>query len=204
MNFLPMKSQTESILDPGAGYMEFDLASDLGYQEWCGMFAELGVKATLFNGYLIQSAQGVQVSTTPVQFHLFDHAMYLAPPFEAKSYYFEIPRATIKLGKVYFRIPSELSFASLDGYKPKREELYAIDMWVDNGGVGEEGVGQQVAGNQGTTQPSAGQQSAEPQRAEQQRAGQQAIYTLVYEAKIQSDRGEYHITRFESEQLNRY
>ncbi|KPV45262.1 hypothetical protein [Alicyclobacillus ferrooxydans] len=166
MRFVPTKSRTEAIVDPRAGYMEFDLTSALGYQEFRGMFAELGVKAALFNGYMVQSGtEDTRISTTPVQFHLFEHSMYLAPPFEAKSYYFELPRTTARLSKVYFRIPLGFGSAALDGYKPPREDLYAVDIWTED------------------------------------EHGTQAIYTLIYEAQIRTDGREYHIERFESEQL---
>ncbi|QSO52359.1 hypothetical protein JZ785_27175 [Alicyclobacillus curvatus] len=126
-----MKSRTESIVDPEAGYMEFRLDTQLGYQEWRGMFAELGVKSTLFNGYMVQSEENaIQISTTPVQMHLYEEAIYLAPPFEARSYYFEIPRQHVKLGKVYFQIPPDRTSTSLDGFKPQRTDLYALDIFV--------------------------------------------------------------------------
>lgn len=168
MQFRPTKSRTESIVDPQAGFMEFRLDTALGYQEWRGMFTELGVKGTLFNGYMVQSEkEGVQISTTPIQIHLFDGAIYLAPPFEARSYYFEIPRQNVKLGKVYFQIPPDRNAASLDGFKPKRTDMYALDIWAVEG------------------------------------YGEQTIYTLVFEARIKTDQREYHISRFESEQIFR-
>jgi hypothetical protein len=186
MGFLPMQSRTEGIVNADSGFMVFDLTGSLGYQEWCGMFAELGVKSTLFNGYLLQrESEEVQISTTPLQLHSFDEGMYLAPPFEGREYYFYLPRAGLQIGKVYFKIPPELASQSLDGYKPTRGDLYAIDIWVQEDavrGISEARLGSS-AGGAATLK------------------GSQVIYTLLYEARIKTDRREYHIERFESEQL---
>lgn len=137
MAFIPRRSKTESIVPATAGFMEFQLDSDLGYQEWCGMFHELGVKASLFLAYAIQSqADTMQISTTPVQLHHYQHSIFIAPPFAVQEYYWELSRANLRLGKVYFRVPKELDGRSLEGFKPEREALYAMDIWV----IGENGI----------------------------------------------------------------
>src|SRR5579875_844340 len=166
--FQPRTSRTESVVDSASGYMEFDLQNPLGYQEWRGMFLELGVKACLFNGYMVQShEENVRVSQTPIQFHLYEHAMYLAPPFETREYYIEIPRTQAFLARSYFTTPATRQLGSLDGYKPKRQDMQALDVWVWPGD------------------------------------GVQTIYTLIYEARIRTNRTEYYISRFEAEQLHR-
>lgn len=146
--------------------MEFNLQDALGYQEWRGFFAELGVKGCLFNGYFMQSGTGAaQISTTPVQIHLFPHAIFLSPPFEQQEYYVQITRAALQQATVYFKVPISIPAAALEGYKPQRDDLYAIDVWHSLG------------------------------------AGEELILTLVYEATIPTDRGQYAITRFQSAQL---
>lgn len=166
--FFPMKSQTENILQPDAGFMEFDLDSDIGYQEWRGMFAEMGVKGCLFNAYMVQTdGATVRLSTTPVQLNLFSHAMYVAPPFEQREFYMELPRSLARLGKVYFKLPEGVDPRALEGFKPERRDMYAIDLWL--------------TGEDGRTQ---------------------TIYTFIYEATVKTEEAEYHVMRFESEQLN--
>ncbi|QQE77221.1 hypothetical protein [Alicyclobacillus sp. SO9] len=189
MSFVPMESRTEAIVNKDAGFMEFDLGSDIGYQEWRGMFAELGVKATLFNGYILQQHnQDAQISTTPVQLHLFQHAMYLSPPFEGREYYFELVRENVRMAKAYFRIPPDVNEAALEGHKPSRDDLYALDIWVTGGtgGGGEFSASSLLKGNDLDSLGS---------------GSEQKIYTLIYEARIKTDRDEYDIRRFESEQL---
>jgi hypothetical protein len=189
MSFLPMKSQTEGIVPAEAGFMEFNLISDLGYQEWRGMFTELGVKATLFNGYMLQpSNRDVLISCTPVQLHLFQDGVYVTPPFEAHEYYFRLPRQQLQIGKAYFRIPPELTASNLDGHKPARSELYALDMWVTNGDSAVSGPSQTVPAQEPTLNFSS-------------QTGDQTIYTMIYEAHIRTDKRSYEIERFSSEQL---
>ncbi len=159
-------TRTESIVPADSGFMEFNLEGALGYQEWRGFFAELGVKGCLFNAYFLQSSVGTaRISTTPVQIHLFPHAIYLSPPFEQQEYYVEISRSALLRATVYFKAPASVPATLLDGHKPTREDLYAIDVWHRDG------------------------------------LGQDVILTLVYEATIPTDRGDYQIKRFDSEQL---
>jgi hypothetical protein len=155
-----MESQLERSLDTSSGYMEFDLESELGYQEWRGMFAELGVKACLFNAYCVQRDDSVRVSQTPVQLHLFNHAMYLSPPFATEEFYVQMTRSRLLQGKVYFAFPEHIPASLMKGYKPKREELSLVDIWLS------------------------------------QADGSQEIYSLVYEASIETSRGTYEISRF--------
>lgn len=158
-----MKSFTERIVPSEAGFMEFNLVGTLGYQEWWGFFTELGIKGRLFNGYLMQSGTGtVKISTTPVQIHIFPHAMYLSPPFEKEEYYVQLPRDSLSQSTVYFRVPDFKCDTTLEGHKPKREDVYAIDIGYE---VGETSEGK--------------------------------ILTLVYEATVPTERGEYHIRKFE-------
>lgn len=162
-----MRSSTENMIPADAGFMEFQLEATLGYQEWRGFFGELGVKGCLFNGYLIQSPDGTtQISTTPVQVHVYPHSLYLSPPFEQETYYIQLERQSVRQSKVYFRIPPDIASTVLDGHKPGREDLYAVDIWY------------------------------EPSDADGER-----ILTLVYEATVATDRGEYQIKRFEAGQL---
>jgi hypothetical protein len=130
LQWLPMKSKTEQIVDTDACYLEFDLQQEVGYEEWQGLFFELGVKGSLFNGYMMQTAgREVRISTTPVQLRVYAHSLYLVPPFEREIFYVEIARACVRLGRVYFRLPAGMDPAKLDGHKPQREDLYAIDIW---------------------------------------------------------------------------
>lgn len=125
-----MKSKTEQFVGEDAYYMEFDLEQEAGYEEWQGLFFELGVKGALFNGYMMQTAgQEVRISTTPVQLHVYEHSMFLAPPFEREVFYLEIERSAVRQGRVYFRPPAGMDPASLEGHKPPRADLYAVDIW---------------------------------------------------------------------------
>ncbi|MCF8567880.1 hypothetical protein LLE49_24465 [Alicyclobacillus tolerans] len=130
MSAVPMKSRTEHIVDPSAGYTEFDLTDDFGYGQWLGMFQELGEPSRLFNAYMIQnSIMNVQISSSPVHLHLFHRGIYVAPPFEYEAYYVEIPRSTLLTGRVYYRIPEVLQNTSLEGHKPALDNLLALDIW---------------------------------------------------------------------------
>ncbi|QRF24070.1 hypothetical protein FY534_10785 [Alicyclobacillus sp. TC] len=130
MNWIPMLSMTEGMVTPNTGFMEFNLQMPMGYREWRGMFTELGVESTLFNGYALQYKDGgKKISDTAVQLHFFEHGLYIAPPFVTEEYYFHIPIRELKIGKVYFDLPKEQNLLSLEGYKPKREQLQAIDIW---------------------------------------------------------------------------
>lgn len=132
MSLVPMQSRTEVIVDSDSGFMEFDLREEWGFTEFRGMLAELGVKATLFNGYMVQPGGGeVNMSTSTIQLHAFSHAIYVAPPFDTQEYYFEIPKPLAIQAKVYFRIPPLMKTSNLDGYKPRLEEMSAIDLWVE-------------------------------------------------------------------------
>lgn len=127
-----IQSRTEVIVDPTSGFMEFDLQEEWGYTEFRGMFAELGLAASLFNGYMIQRGGGeVNLSSSPVQIHAYPHSLYIAEPFETQHYYVEIPKKSALFAKVFFKIPPLLQNSDLDGYKPQLQEMTAIDLWVE-------------------------------------------------------------------------
>ena len=57
MRSVPIKSRTEGIVGNAAGWIEFDLTDDLGFQEWRGMLEEVGAEGRLFNAYMVQTAE---------------------------------------------------------------------------------------------------------------------------------------------------
>ncbi len=127
----PMKSLAEQIVAQDAGYMEFDLTSDMGYGQWLGMFMELGASSRRFNGYMIQPQnQEVQVSLTTVELHLFTRGIYVAPPLEEEDYFYSLLRPQLRLGRAYFHTPGKM--VELKGYQPSADELLALDVWVEN------------------------------------------------------------------------
>lgn len=141
MSFEPIRSYTEDIVEKRAGYMEFDLTKDAGYGRWLGMFEELGRMGKLFNGYMIHTSQGaMHISRTPVELHLFNGGLYVAPPFEYEEYYIEIKRPNVRLGRVYYRIPPSMPNEDLKGHKPDLNDMLAIDIWSET----DSGAGQSI------------------------------------------------------------
>ena len=131
MAFIPMKTRTEMIVDEDAAFMEFDLTTDMGYGQWMGMFQEFGLFSRLFNGYMIQnSVFDAQMSTSPVELHLFSRGMFIAPPKEQEQFYFEIQRDLATVGRVYFQLPDSMKNADIEGYKPQLEDMIAVDIWT--------------------------------------------------------------------------
>lgn len=134
MAFSPIWSHTEDIVDRRAGYMEYDLEKKAGYAQWQGLFDGLGPMGRLFNGYMVQPADGdLQISGSPVELHLFDQAIYIAPPFEYRDYYVEIRRAEARRGRIYFRAPAALGDIGQEKHKPLLEDLLAVDIWSESG-----------------------------------------------------------------------
>ena len=200
MRSAPIRSRTESIVGGAAGWIEFDLTDELGFQEWQGMLEEAGIEGRLFNGYMLQAAE-VEISGTPVQLHVFPDSIYITPPFATEEYYIQMEIELLLVARTYFRIPPERENLALHGYKPPLADMLAMDVWVlskEPGAAQSEGAGQET----GMAEPFAqgvlaGMLREENRDAKRRSAGgRQRIYTFFYEATIRTENREYHIRRF--------
>ncbi len=201
MRSASIRSRTESIVGGAAGWIEFDLTDELGFQEWQGMLEETGIEGRLFNGYMLQSVE-VEISGTPVQLHVFPDSIYITPPFATEEYYIQMETEHLLVARTYFRIPPERENLALHGYKPPLTDMLAMDVWVRSKGPDavkeaperEAGAGMPAPSAQGVL---AGMLHAENRDAERRsEGGRQLIYTFFYEATIRTENREYHIRRF--------
>lgn len=132
MRFEPRSTSTEKIVDPNAAYMEFDLTTDMGYGEWLAFFMQRDVVARRFNGYLLQTDVNVgQISTTPIEIHLYTRGMFVSAPGETEEYYYELPRPSLRLARAYF-LPDSADQDHIQGYQPKLDELLGLDLWFQD------------------------------------------------------------------------